>query len=110
MTKSSRRLRAAFLPAAFVFMASFPIGPYLGLGGGALAQTKSVEVPGHRQLGAGEVMASPGQSGTDYSANAPSLAGLSLLTTIPAPTVPRLGYFIEAQCTAGLTAVLDDPA
>jgi hypothetical protein len=104
-----RRLRAAFLLAALAVTASVPIGAPLGLGGGALAQAKSIEVPSYRQLGAGELMASPGQSGTDYSANAPSLSGLSLLTTIPAPAVPRLGYLIEAQCTAGLSVVLDDP-
>jgi hypothetical protein len=84
------------------------MGSLLGLGGSARAQSKSVEVPAYRQLGASEAMASPGQSGADYSANAPSLAGLTLLATIPAPATPRLGYFIEAQCTAGLVVALDD--
>lgn len=76
--------------------------------GSALAQGKSVEVPGNRHLGATEPMASPGQNGADYGANAPSLAGLTLLATIPAPATPRLGYLVQAQCTAGLTVVLDD--
>ena len=65
-------------------------------------------MPAYRQLGAGEAMASPGQSGTDSSANAPSLAGLTLLVTIPAPAAPRLGYLVQAQCTAGLTIAFDD--
>src|SRR4029077_2423385 len=51
---------------------------------------------------------SPGNNGTDYSANAGSLSGLTLLATIPAPTVPRLGGIIEAQCTAGVVVTLDD--
>lgn len=72
------------------------------------AQSQSVEVPAYRQLGAAEAMASPGQNGADYSANPPSLAGLILLATIPAPSVPRLGYLVQAQCAAGLTVVLDD--
>jgi hypothetical protein len=109
MTIHPRRPRAAFLLGALAVAASLPIGSPLGLGS-ALAQGKSVEAPGYRQLGASEAMASPAQSGTDYSANAPSLAGLSLLVTIPAPAVPRLGYFVQAQCTAGLTVVLDDQA
>ena len=74
----------------------------------APAQSKSVEVPNYRQLGAGEAMAAPGNNGSDYSANAPSLSGLTLLATIPAPSVPRLGYFIQAQCTAGVTVAFDD--
>ncbi|MFI4947766.1 MAG: hypothetical protein ACHQC9_03080 [Alphaproteobacteria bacterium] len=108
MTLSPRRLRAAFLSAALV-AGSLALGSPLGLGGSASAQSKAVEVPADRQLGAAELMASPGQSGADYSANAPSLAGLSLLATIPAPAAPRLGYIVQAQCTAGLTVVLDDP-
>jgi hypothetical protein len=76
----------------------------------APAQSKSVEVPAYRQLGAAEPMAAPGNNGADFSANAPSLSGLTLLVTIPAPSVPRLGYFIQAQCTAGLTVVFDDSA
>jgi hypothetical protein len=82
----------------------------MGSMGSASAQSKSVDVPPYRQLGASEAMASPGQSGTDYSANAGSLTGLTLLATIPAATVPRLGGIIEAQCTAGLVVALDDPA
>src|SRR5713101_9325663 len=103
MTISPRRLRAAFLPAALV-IASLP----LGLVGNAAAQNKTVTVPAYRQLGASEAMTSPGNSGADYSANAGSLSGLALLATIPAPSVPRLGGVIQAQCTAGLTVVLDD--
>ena len=106
MTITSRRLRAAFLLAACALTASLVIGA----GGSALAQSKSVEVPAYRQLGAAEPMASPGASGTDYSANAPSLAGLTLLATIPAPASTRLGYLVQAQCTAGLTVVFDDQA
>jgi hypothetical protein len=87
------RLWAAFLLVA------------LGAGN---AQAQSTEVPAYRQLGASEAMAAPGGNGTDYSANAPSLDGLTLLATIPAPAVPRHGYFIQAQCTAGLIVVFDD--
>jgi hypothetical protein len=89
-------LRAAFLPAMLI-------------AGTALAQSQSVEVPAYRQLGAEEAMVSPGQLGVDYSTNPPSLAGLTLLATIPAPSMPRLGYLVQAQCIAGLTVVLDDP-
>ena len=55
-------------------------------------------------------MAAPGNNGADASANAPSLSGLTLLATIPAAAQPRLGYLIQAQCTAGLTIALDDAA
>jgi hypothetical protein len=106
MTIHRSRLRAAFLLPAFGLAASLP----LALVTGAAAQGKSVEVPNYRQLGASEAMASPGQSGSDYSANAPSLAGLTLLATIPAPAAPRLGYLVQAQCTAGLTVAFDDQA
>jgi len=105
MNISTSRLRAVLLPALAI-AASLP----LGWSGGALAQSKSVEVPADRQLGASEAMASPGQNGVDSSANAPSLSGLSLLATIPAPASPRLGYFVQAQCVSGLTVVLDDQA
>ena len=98
MTRFSRRRRAAFFMAALLpaFAAS--------------ATAAQIEVPAYRALGAQETMASPAQSGSDYSANAPSLAGLTLLATIPAATQPRLGYLIQAQCTAGLTVALDDAA
>ena len=76
----------------------------------ALSEAAEVEVPAYRALGAAEAMASPGMNGGDWSANAPSLSGLSLLATIPAAAVPRLGYLIQAQCTAGLTIILDDAA
>jgi hypothetical protein len=97
-------LRAALLAAALVVAASLT----LGATGAALAQSKPVEVPAYRLLGADEVMASPGQNGADYSANPPSLAGLTLLATMQAPSVPRRGYLVQAQCAAGLTVVLDD--
>lgn len=104
MTISPRRLRAAFLSLAVPLAASLPIGPT----GNAWAQGGSVEVPSHRQLGASEPMTSQGANGTDFSVNAPSLAGLTLLATIPAATAPRRGYLIQAQCTAGLTLAFDD--
>jgi hypothetical protein len=50
-----------------------------------------------------------GSNGVDYSANAPSLSGLSLLATIPANTT-RLGYFIQNQSTSALTVAMDDQA
>jgi hypothetical protein len=50
-----------------------------------------------------------GSNGIDYSANAPSLSGLSLLATIPASTT-RLGYFVQSQSTYVLTVVMDDQA
>lgn len=51
-----------------------------------------------------------GQNGTDFSANSGSFAGITLLSTIPALTTGtyRRGVFIQAQCAAGLTIVLDD--
>jgi hypothetical protein len=76
----------------------------------AAASAGEVDVAQYRQLGAAETMTEPAANGTDYSANAPSLSGLTLLATMPAPSAPRLGYFIEAQCTAGLTVALDDAA
>ena len=102
----SRGLRAAFLLPALAATLSLPICLF----GSAPAQSKSVEVPADRQLGAAEPMVETGQNGADASANAPSLTGLTLLATIAAPAVPRLGYFIQAQCAAGLTVVLDDQA
>src|SRR5215216_3251462 len=90
--------------------AAFVLGLLTGYAGPTLAQTGRVEAPAYRQLGAAEPMTSPGKPGTDFSANPPSLAGLTLLATIPAPSVPRGGYFIQVQCVAGLTVVLDDQA
>ena len=46
--------------------------------------------------------------GTDYSANPPSLSGLTLLATVERLPRERRGYLIQAQCTAGLTIALDD--
>ena len=79
----------------------------VALSGAALA---GIEVPQYRQLGASETMAEPGNPGADYSANAPSLAGLTLLATIPSPAAPRQKVEIYANCTAGLAIVLDDQA
>ena len=90
--------------------AAFVLTLVTGTAGSALAQTARVEAPAYRHLGASEPMTSPGRHGADHSANPPSLGGLTLLVTIPAPSVPRLGYFIQAQCTAGLTVLLDDQA
>ena len=106
MTHRHSRLRAAFLLAAIGVAAP----PAHLVTTAALAQSVGVEVPNYRQLGASEPMASPGQNGSDSSTNPPSLAGLTLLATIPAPAVPRLGYLIQAQCTAGLSVVFDDAA
>lgn len=76
-------------------------------GGAALAE---IEVPQYRQLGAVEALVSPGNAGADYSANPPSLSGLILLATIPPPAAPRAKVEIDANCTAGITIVLDDAA
>jgi len=73
-------------------------------------QAAEIEVPAYRALAAAEAMSAPGNNGADFSANTPSLSGLTLLATIPAAAVPRLGYLIQAQCTAGLTIVFDDQA
>jgi hypothetical protein len=100
MKRFSRRRRAAFLLPASVIL--LPLAHP--------AAAAQIEVPAYRALGAAEAMASPAQNGSDFSANAPSLSGLTLLATIPAATAPRLGYLIQAQCTAGLTIALDDTA
>jgi hypothetical protein len=102
MIRSRRGLGAAFfLPAVALAVSLY---------GGAEVKANPVEVPAYRALGASEAMTSPGQSGIDHSANPTSLSGLLLLATIPAPVAPRLGYFIQAQCVAGLTVVFDDTA
>jgi hypothetical protein len=101
MKRLLRRPRAAFLLAASALLPLVAPAP---------ARAAQIEVPAYRALGAAEAMASPAQSGADYSANAPSLSGLTLLATIPAATQPRLGYLIQAQCAAGLTVALDDAA
>ena len=107
--KLSLRRPAALIPAAALAAGlSAGLAAALGISSPALAQSKSVEVPAQRQLGAAEPMAAPGQHGLDHSAGAPTLSGLHLLATIPAPAGPRLGYVIEAQCAAGLTIALDD--
>jgi hypothetical protein len=104
MIKWPHRPRAAFLT---LLAAATGLGGALAIN--ASAQTGSVEVPAYRAVGASEPMTAPGESGTDYSANPPSLAGLTLLATIPAPTKPRRGFLIQAQCAAGLDIALDDP-
>ena len=104
MTMHRSRLPAAFLLAATLAAIAF----VPGLGGRAAAQSKSVEMPAYRALGASEMMSAPGHNGADYSANPPSLAGMTLLATIAPPSAPRLGYFIQAQCAAGLVVVFDD--
>ena len=97
MKRNASRLGAAFL----LLLAGAQL---------ALAQTREVEVPQYRQLDASEPMSAPGNNGSDDSANPPSLAGLTLLATLPAATTPRLGFFIQAQCAAGLTVAFDDSA
>jgi hypothetical protein len=84
----------------------------VALGSAAFAEIAiaEIEVPQYRALGAGETLAEPGNAGTDYSANPPSLTGLTLLATIPAPAVPRAKVEIWANCTAGIAIVLDDAA
>lgn len=57
--------------------------------------------------GAANVVSQLGSNGKDYSTNAPSLSGLTLLKTMQA-NADRLGYGIQAQCVAGLTVVFDD--
>ncbi len=99
MTMFLRCRRAAFLLTALA-----------GLAPAAATRAGTVETPAYRPLGASESMVSPQQSGSDFSANATSLAGLNLLATIPASNGPRSGYIIQAQCTAGLTVALDDQA
>ena len=102
MIYSPSRLRAVFSLLAFA------LGN--GWAGSGSAQSQVVEVPVYRHLKAAEPMAAAGAAGPDFSANAPSLAGLTLLATIPAPSAPRRGYLIQSQCTAGLTLALDDQA
>jgi hypothetical protein len=100
--------------------------PYMTIPTVNQAPKQIVELPGERIAGATQLLdtsgnvigtaANPlatqptgGNNGVDYSANAPSLSGLSLLATIPANT-GRLGFFIQAQGTAQLTVAFDDTA
>lgn len=99
MILSVCRLRAAFSLLAFALSTAI-------LANGS-ARAERVAVPAYRALQAVEPMTPSGSAGSDFSANAPSLSGLTLLATIPAPSSPRRGYLIQAQCTAGLTVVLD---
>jgi hypothetical protein len=105
MTLHRSRRRAAYFLATSLATTGLAVGLE-----GAAAESKSVEMPAYRALGASESMSAPGHNGDDYSTNPPSLAGLTLLATIAAPPIPRLGYFIQAQCAAGLTVVFDDEA
>lgn len=102
MIRSVCRLRAAFPLLALVFGAT-------GVADGS-ARAETTVVPAYRMLQAAEPMTPPGNAGSDFSVNAPSLAGLTLLATIPAPSSPRRGLLIQAQCTAGLIVVLDSEA
>src|SRR5579871_5720938 len=105
MTMSERLFRAALLLPAFA-AAVLPLAVPRGA-----AADSAIEVPAYRQLGAAEEMSAPGVDGADYSANAGSLSGLTLLATIPAAgPVPRRGYLVQAQCAAGVTVAFDDPA
>lgn len=99
MLRSACRLRAAFSLLAVASSAA--------IGANGSARAESVAVPTYRPLQAAEPMTPPGNAGSDFSANGPSLTGLTRLVTIPAPSSPRRGYLIQAQCTAGLTVVLD---
>lgn len=99
MLRSACRLRAAFSLLAFALgAAAIPNGA---------VRAETTAVPAYRMLQAAESMTPPGNTGSDFSANAPSLAGMALLATIPAPSSPRRGYLVQAQCTAGLIVVFD---
>jgi hypothetical protein len=98
MIRSVCRLRAAFSLLAFAFGAA-------AVANGAV-RAETTAVPAYRMLQAAEPMTPPGSAGSDFSANAPSLSGLTLLATIPAPSSPRRGYLIQSQCTAGLAVAL----
>jgi hypothetical protein len=99
MIRLACRLRAAFSLLAFALSAA-------AVANGTV-RAETTAVPAYRMLQAAETMTPPGSAGSDFSANAPSLAGLTLLATIPAPSSPRRGYLIQAQCTAGLAVVFD---
>jgi hypothetical protein len=101
MIRSACRFNAAFSLLAFALVANVANGP---------AQAENIDIPAYRALQAAEPMAAPGSTGSDFSANAPSLSGLTLLARIPAPSSPRRGYLIQAQCTAGLIVVFDKEA
>lgn len=69
------------------------------------------QVPAYQPIRGTELMTPPGSAGTDYSANQPTLDGLTLLNTIPDEIVkPRRGYVIQAQCLAGMVIVFDTSA
>jgi hypothetical protein len=98
MIRSACRVPAAFSLLAFALAANVANAP---------ARGENIDVPAYRTLQAAEPMVAPGSTGSDFSANAPSLAGLTLLATVPTPASPRRGYLIQAQCTAGLVVVFD---
>ena len=94
MKRCASRLSAAFL----LLVAGTHLAP---------AQSRSVEVPQYRQLGASEPMSTPGANGTDYSANAPSLAGLTPVSlALRHLTLPRtcvhstLGDYVRRRNSA----------
>jgi hypothetical protein len=60
-------------------------------------------------LGSGNY-ALAGTTGIDETANRASIAGYTLLQTIPAAVNLRYGLLIQAQCTAGLLVGLADAA
>jgi hypothetical protein len=98
MIRSACRFHAAFSLLAFAAAANVANAP---------ARAENIDVPAYRALQAAEPMAAPGSNGSDFSANAPSLSGLTLLAAIPTPSSPRRGYLIQAQCIAGLVVVFD---
>lgn len=98
MIGSAYRFHAAFSLFALALVTNIVNSP---------SQAENIDVPAYRALQAAESMAAPGSTGTDFSANTPSLSGLILLATIPAAASPRRGYLIQAQCTAGLVVVFD---
>jgi hypothetical protein len=101
MIRTTRRRRAAFLLPALAAVT---------VSGVAFGQANMVDTPAYRRLEASEPMTPSGVIGTDYSANSPSLAGLTLLATVPSLHAGqvRRGYFIEAACAAGLVVAFDD--
>ena len=76
--------------------------------GGAWAQ-QSPTIADQPTLGSGNY-ARKGTTGIDETANRASLAGYTLLQTIPAAVNLRYGLFIQSQCTAGLLVALSDAA
>ena len=97
MIFSPRRLRAAFLLAGLVITASLPMGS----AGSAMAQTKSVEVPAYRQLGAGETMASPGARRRRLQRQRAVARRPDPAHDDPGAIGPRLGYLSRRNAPPG---------